>query len=71
MTNEKIMLKPFLTRFAEAEDAPPMPLMRRHPVTQISEIFRDGKWQSALEIDRVRGGNGTKTAVHSETTDHR
>jgi hypothetical protein len=65
------MLKPFLTRFAEPEGAPPMPLMRRNLVTQTSEVFRDGKWASALEIDRVRGGNGTKTAVHSETTDHR
>jgi hypothetical protein len=65
------MSKPFLSRFAEAEDAAPMPLMRRHPVTQTSEVFCDGKWESAVEINRVRGGNGTKTAVHSETTDHR
>jgi len=65
------MSKPFISRFAEAEDGAPMPAMRSNPITQTSEVFCEGKWESGLEIDRLRGRNGTKTAVHSETTDYR
>jgi hypothetical protein len=65
------MSQPFLSRFAEYKEEDPMPPIHCDPITQTSEVFWDGRWVSALEHNLLRGGNGTKTAVYSETTDYR
>ena len=64
------MSKPFLLRFAEQREEIPMPAMRCNPVSQTSEVIRDGVWVSSLEDDRLSGGRSTKTAVKSESTDY-